>query len=296
MDTVQFGRLLTAMITPFTPDGTVDWPRFDAVLEHLIDQGSDSVVIAGTTGESPTLSQEEKLQLFKRAVEQAQGRVKVIAGTGSNHTASTQAFTQRAEETGVDGVMLVVPYYNRPTQEGLYQHFRMVAASTSLPVMLYNVPGRTAVHMDVETMARLTHDVPNITAIKESSGRLVDVMKLATRKREGVALYSGMDELVVPYLASGADGVVSVASHVAGLDMKRMMEAYVKGEVKEATRIQQRLVPLVEALFMTSSPAPLKYALSRLGVCEEHVRLPIIPLSDMEKKWVDSILDSFVPA
>ncbi|WP_309861252.1 4-hydroxy-tetrahydrodipicolinate synthase [Desmospora profundinema] len=296
MDTVQFGRLLTAMITPFTSDGTVDWLRFDAVLEHLINQGSESVVIAGTTGESPTLSQDEKLQLFKRAVERAQGRVKVIAGTGSNQTAAAQELTQKAEATGVDGVMLVVPYYNRPTQEGLYQHFRAVAETTSLPVMLYNVPGRTAVHMDVETMARLTHDVLNITAVKESSGRLVDVMKLAARKREDVALYSGMDELVVPYLASGADGVVSVASHVAGLEMKRMMEAYFNGETNEATAIQQKLLPLVEALFMTSSPAPLKYMLARMGICEEHVRLPIIPLSDMEKKWVDSILDSSVPA
>ncbi|MDR6224232.1 4-hydroxy-tetrahydrodipicolinate synthase [Desmospora profundinema] len=293
---MQFGRLLTAMITPFTSDGTVDWLRFDAVLEHLINQGSESVVIAGTTGESPTLSQDEKLQLFKRAVERAQGRVKVIAGTGSNQTAAAQELTQKAEATGVDGVMLVVPYYNRPTQEGLYQHFRAVAETTSLPVMLYNVPGRTAVHMDVETMARLTHDVLNITAVKESSGRLVDVMKLAARKREDVALYSGMDELVVPYLASGADGVVSVASHVAGLEMKRMMEAYFNGETNEATAIQQKLLPLVEALFMTSSPAPLKYMLARMGICEEHVRLPIIPLSDMEKKWVDSILDSSVPA
>lgn len=291
---MQFGRLLTAMITPFTSDGTVDWSRFDTVLEHLINNGSDTVVVAGTTGESPTLAHAEKLQLFKRAVERAQGRVKVIAGTGSNDTAASQELTQEAEATGVDGVMLVVPYYNKPTQEGLYQHFRAVAATTSLPVMLYNVPGRTVVHMETDTMVRLTHDVPNITSIKESSGRLVDVMKLAAYKRKDVVLYSGMDELVVPYLASGADGVVSVASHVAGLNMKQMIEAFVNGETETATSIQQRLLPLVEALFMTSSPAPLKYALSRMGLCEENVRLPLLPLSETEKKQVDSILQGFV--
>ncbi|PTM58945.1 4-hydroxy-tetrahydrodipicolinate synthase [Desmospora activa DSM 45169] len=293
---MQFGRLLTAMITPFTSDGTVDWPRFDAVLEHLINHGSDSVVIAGTTGESPTLAHDEKLQLFKRAVQRAQGRVKVIAGTGSNDTIASQKLTQEAEAIGVNGVMLVVPYYNKPTQEGLYQHFRKVAGATSLPVMLYNVPGRTALHMDVDTMVRLTHDVPNITSIKESSGRLVDVMKLAAHKREDVELYSGMDELIIPYLASGADGVVSVASHVAGLDMKQMIEAFINGEIKTATAMQQRLIPLVEALFMTSSPAPLKYALSRMGLCEESVRQPILPLSDAEKKEMDSILQGFVLA
>ncbi|SMO54251.1 4-hydroxy-tetrahydrodipicolinate synthase [Melghirimyces algeriensis] len=289
---MYFGRLLTAMITPMTECGAIDWPRVDSVIEHLIQNGTESIVVAGTTGESPTLSHEEKLELFRYTVRQAKGRVKVIAGTGSNNTDVSRQLTREAEEIGVDGVMLVVPYYNKPTQEGLYQHFKTVALSTSLPVMLYNIPGRSAVNMNADTMVRLTHDVENISAIKESSGDLVQVMELVDRKRKDVAVYSGMDELVVPYLSAGSIGVVSVASHVIGREMKEMIEAFVHGNVDEAGKLQRRFIPLIQALFMTSSPAPLKNALAAMEICEEHVRLPIVPLNQAEKTYLQTILQS----
>lgn len=290
MDTVEFGRLLTAMITPMTNSGTIDWPSVDSVLEHLIGAGTDSIVVAGTTGESPTLTHGEKLELIRYVVQKAEGRVRVIAGSGSNDTASSAQLTQEAEEAGADGVMLVVPYYNKPTQEGLYQHFKTVAQSTSLPVMLYNIPGRSGVNMSVDTMVRLTHDVDNITSIKESSGDLVQVMELVERKREDVAVYSGMDELTVPYLSAGGAGVVSVASHVVGEEMKEMVDSFLRGNVDRAGQIQRRLVPLIQALFMTSSPAPLKYALSLMKICGDSVRLPLVSLKPSEKDHMHSLL------
>ncbi|GGA34527.1 4-hydroxy-tetrahydrodipicolinate synthase [Kroppenstedtia guangzhouensis] len=287
---MEFGRLLTAMITPMTNSGTIDWPSVDSVLEHLIGAGTDSIVVAGTTGESPTLTHGEKLELIRYVVQKADGRVRVIAGSGSNDTASSAQLTQEAEEAGADGVMLVVPYYNKPTQEGLYQHFKTVAQSTSLPVMLYNIPGRSAVNMSVDTMVRLTHDVDNITSIKESSGDLVQVMELVERKREDVAVYSGMDELTVPYLSAGGAGVVSVASHVVGEEMKEMVDSFLRGNVDRAGQIQRRLVPLIQALFMTSSPAPLKYALSLMKICGDSVRLPLVSLKPSEKDHMHSLL------
>ncbi|MGF7087421.1 4-hydroxy-tetrahydrodipicolinate synthase [Kroppenstedtia sanguinis] len=290
MDTVEFGRLLTAMITPMTDSGAIDWPSVDSVVEHLIETGTDSLVVAGTTGESPTLTHEEKLELIRHVVRQVDGRAGVIAGSGSNDTASSIQLTQEAEKTGADGVMLVVPYYNKPTQEGLYQHFKTVAQSTSLPVMLYNIPGRSVVNMSVDTMVRLTRDVENITSIKESSGDLVQVMELVEGKREDVAVYSGMDELTVPYLSVGGAGIVSVASHVAGEEMKQMVESFFQGNVDRAGQIQRRLIPLVRGLFMTSSPAPLKYALSLMKVCGDSVRLPIVPLNPSEKDHMRSLL------
>ena len=290
MDTVEFGRLLTAMITPMTDSGAIDWPSVDSVVEHLIESGTDSLVVAGTTGESPTLTHEEKLELIRHVVRQVDGRAGVIAGSGSNDTASSIQLTQEAEKTGADGVMLVVPYYNKPTQEGLYQHFKTVAQSTSLPVMLYNIPGRSVVNMSVDTMVRLTRDVENITSIKESSGDLVQVMELVEGKREDVAVYSGMDELTVPYLSVGGAGIVSVASHVAGEEMKQMVESFFQGNVDRAGQIQRRLIPLVRGLFMTSSPAPLKYALSLMKVCGDSVRLPIVPLNPSEKDHMRSLL------
>lgn len=287
---MEFGRLLTAMITPMTNSGTIDWPSVDSVLEHLIGAGTDSIVVAGTTGESPTLTHGEKLELIRYVVQKAEGRVRVIAGSGSNDTASSAQLTQEAEEAGADGVMLVVPYYNKPTQEGLYQHFKTVAQSTSLPVMLYNIPGRSGVNMSVDTMVRLTHDVDNITSIKESSGDLVQVMELVERKREDVAVYSGMDELTVPYLSAGGAGVVSVASHVVGEEMKEMVDSFLRGNVDRAGQIQRRLVPLIQALFMTSSPAPLKYALSLMKICGDSVRLPLVSLKPSEKDHMHSLL------
>ncbi|WP_188648614.1 4-hydroxy-tetrahydrodipicolinate synthase [Marinithermofilum abyssi] len=291
MDAVYFGRLLTAMITPFTTDGAIDWPRVKDTMEHLIQTGTETLVVAGTTGESPTLSHEEKVELFRFCADEAKGRVKVIAGTGSNNTAASIELTKEAESTGVDGVMVVAPYYNKPSQEGMIQHFKAVAGATNLPVMVYNVPHRTGVNMATETMLRLAHEVENITSIKEASGDLVQAAQLISRKPEDVAVYSGVDELFIPYLSVGADGIVSVASHLLGSEMKEMMNAFFAGDVKKAAEMQQTYNPLMQAMFMTSSPAPLKYAMALKGICEEHVRLPVIPLNDQQKDIVSTLLE-----
>ena len=292
---MNFGRLATAMITPFTPEGTIDWPRVSSMIEYLIQQGNDAIVVAGTTGESPTLTNEEKVELYTYAVREAAGRVHVIAGTGGNNTEAAIQLTKQAEEAGVDGVMLVAPFYNKPSQEGLYQHFKKIAEATSLPVMLYNIPGRSAVNITVDTMVRLT-EIDNIVAIKEASGDLVQVTELAARKPEHVRIYSGNDELLVPTMAVGGYGVVSVASQLISPEMKKMMEAFVAGDVTTATQMHQRYLPLVKALFITSSPAPLKYALSKRGVCEPTLRLPLVPPTEEEKKVIDKLVEELVPA
>ncbi|SFS59938.1 4-hydroxy-tetrahydrodipicolinate synthase [Marininema halotolerans] len=288
---MTFGRIMTAMITPMHQTGDIDWNGVEAVLEHLVATGTEGIVVSGTTGESPTLTQEEKVQLFTYVVERVKGRVNVIAGTGSNDTRSSMELTKRAADCGVDGIMLVAPYYNKPTQEGLFQHFSTIAKTTTLPIMVYNVPGRTSVNMSADTMVRLSSEVDNIQAIKEASGNLVQVMDVISNKPENVVVHSGVDELNLPYLSVGGDGVVSVASHLVGMEMKEMLEAFDRGEIAHAAEIQRKHLPLIRALFMTSSPAPLKYAMNRLGICEEHVRMPVIPLSAEEKLVMDRLLD-----
>lgn len=286
---MQFGRLLTAMITPFTPDGAIDWRQVTEIVEHLIRTGSETLVVAGTTGESPTLSHEEKLELFSRVSRQADGRVKVIAGTGSNNTEASIRLTKEAEEIGVDGVMLVGPYYNKPSQEGLFRHFQAIAQSTSLPVMIYNIPGRTGKNISVDTLIRLT-ELDNVVAIKEASGNLTQVTELASRVPERVAVYSGDDKLLLPILAVGGDGVVSVAGHLVGPQLKEMMEAFFAGDVRRATQIHQRYAPLFEGLFITSNPVPVKYAMHLKGLCEPTVRLPLVPPTEEEQRQIKNLL------
>lgn len=289
---MNFGRLITAMCTPFTPEKEIDWKSLEKLIEHLIETGSDGIVVAGTTAESPTLTKEEKLELFRFVKKQVEGRVKVIAGTGSNNTMETVAFTQKASETGVDGVMVVAPYYNKPSQEGLYQHFRTVAEATDLPVMVYNVPGRTSSNLLPATAARLAK-IPNVVAFKEASGDVSQVSELVGLVDDSIAVYSGDDGLTLPILSVGGVGVVSVASHVIGNQMKEMMDAFFAGEVEKAAKLHRKYQPVFEGLFMTSSPVPLKYALSEMGITPATVRLPLVELSEEEKekaaewmKWI----------
>jgi 4-hydroxy-tetrahydrodipicolinate synthase len=289
MTDVQFGRLVTAMITPFTPDGAIDWRRVTELVEHLIRTGTETLVVAGTTGESPTLTHEEKLELFSRVSRQADGRVKVIAGTGSNNTEASIRLTKEAEEAGVDGVMLVGPYYNKPSQEGLFRHFQAIAEATSLPVMLYNVPGRTGMNISVDTMVRLT-ELDNVVAIKEASGDLSQVTELASRVPERVAVYSGDDKLLLPILAVGGVGVVSVASHLVGPRLREMMDAFFAGDVRRAAQIHQRYNPLFEGLFITSNPVPVKYAMHLKGLCEPTVRLPLVPPTEAQQSQIKELL------
>lgn len=286
---MQFGRLLTAMITPFTRDGEIDWPQVANLVEHLIRTGTETLVVAGTTGESPTLRHEEKLELFRRVTRQADGRVKVIAGTGSNNTEASIRLTKEAEEAGVDGIMLVGPYYNKPSQEGLFRHFQAIAEATSLPVMLYNVPGRTGMNISVDTMVRLT-ELDNVVAIKEASGNLTQVTELVSRVPEKVAVYSGDDKLLLPILAVGGVGVVSVASHLVGPQLKEMMDAFFSGDVTRAARLHQRYSPLFEGLFITSNPVPVKYAVHLKGLCEPTVRLPLVPPTEEERRHIENLI------
>ncbi|MBC7345164.1 MAG: 4-hydroxy-tetrahydrodipicolinate synthase, partial [Clostridia bacterium] len=254
---MDFGRVITAMVTPFREDMSLDLEAARRLAAHLATTGSDGIVVAGTTGESPVLSREEKVELFRAVKDAVGGRVKVIAGTGSNDTRGSIELTREAERVGVDGVMLVVPYYNRPSQQGLYEHFRAIATSTSLPVMLYNVPSRTGRNLEPDTVVRLS-ELTNVVALKEAAGDMDQVSKLkASLKREFV-IYSGDDSLTLPMLALGCRGVVSVASHLVGTRIKDMILAYEQGDGGRALDIHLSLFPLFKALFVTTNPVPVK--------------------------------------
>lgn len=279
---LNWGQVITAMATPFTSAGEVDFSRAGWLAERLVENGSDGLVVAGTTGESPTLSKEEKLRLFATVVERVGGRAAVIAGTGGNNTAESVALTQAAEKTGVDGILLVNPYYNKPSQEGLYQHFATVARSTSLPVMLYNIPGRTAVNCLPETIAQLASDVANIVAVKEASGDLAQIAEVRRRAPSDFAVYSGDDALTLPVLAVGGVGVVSVASHLVGREIAEMIGHFAAGRVKEAQALHLKLLPLFKALFILPNPVPLKAALAAIGWPVGGVRLPLVEAGPKE--------------
>lgn len=287
---MNFGKVLTAMVTPFNDENELDLNRTEKLVEHLLENGSDGLVVAGTTGESPTLSYDEKKQLFSKVVDVVNGRVPVIAGTGSNHTNGSISITKMAEETGVDGIMLVSPYYNKPDQRGLYAHFKTVAESTKLPVMLYNIPGRSAVNMDVETIVKLS-EVPNIVAVKEASGDLDAMAEIIESTPEDFDLYSGDDGLTLPVMAIGGTGIVSVASHVIGNEMQEMLKLFESGRIQEAAKLHRKLLPVMKGMFMAPSPSPVKAALNLKGIETGGVRLPLLPLKDEQKNQIKSLLE-----
>ena len=288
---MNFGQVLTAMVTPFDQNGEIDFNATKTLVEHLITNGTDGLVVAGTTGESPTLTTEEKIELFKCVVEAAAGRVHVIAGTGSNNTQASISLTKLAEETGVDGIMLVAPYYNKPSQEGLYQHFKTIAQSTSLPVMLYNIPGRSVVNISVETIVRLS-EIPNVVSIKEASGNLDAMAEIISKTPSDFTLYSGDDGLTIPVLAIGGAGVISVASHIIGNDMQEMINAFKNGDVQKAAATHRNLLPIMRALFIAPSPSPVKAALNLNGIQVGGVRLPMVPLSNKEQSALEEVLQA----
>lgn len=285
----DFGRVLTAMITPFSKDMSVDYNVVRKLARHLAQSGSDGLVVCGTTGESPTLTREEKMELFRVVVEEVGGQSVVIAGTGSYSTASSIELTQAAEKVGVDGVMLVCPYYNKPSQEGLYQHFKAVASSTNLPVMLYNIPGRTGVNMLPSTVARLA-EIPNIIAIKEAAGSIDQVSELLRLLPDRFSVYSGDDSFTLPMLALGAKGVVSVASHVVGTRIRDMINAYTSGNTTLAAEIHMELFPVFKGLFITSNPVPVKTAMNLLGWQTGVPRLPLVEATAAEKQNLKAML------
>ncbi|MEW4289086.1 4-hydroxy-tetrahydrodipicolinate synthase [Rossellomorea marisflavi] len=286
---VNFGRVSTAMVTPFDRKGNIDFNKTTQLINYLIEHGTDSLVIAGTTGESPTLTKEEKLALFRHAVKIADGRIPVIAGTGSNNTKESIDLSKKAEAIGVDAIMLVAPYYSKPSQEGMFLHFKEVADAVTLPVMLYNVPGRSAVTISPDTIIRLS-EVPNIMSVKEASGDLGAMTKIIASTADDFLVYCGDDGLTLPALSIGADGIVSVASHIIGKEMQQMTEAHLSGDTSRAAKLHQELLPLMEGLFATPSPGPVKTALQLKGLDVGSVRLPLIPLTEDERKSLSKLL------
>ena len=290
-----FGRVITAMITPFAADGSVDLPMAAKLASHLVDHGSDGLVICGTTGESPTLSWDEQHQLFSAVKESVGDRAKVLAGTGSNCTAEAVEAIGEAAALGADGALVVVPYYNKPPQEGLEAHFRAVAqAAPQTPLMLYNIPGRTGCSLNPETAARLM-DLPNVVSFKAASGTTEEVSALRAVCGERLAIYSGDDALTLPMMAVGAVGVVSVASHVAGDQIQRMVQAFLTGEFSAALAEHEQLLPLCKALFCTTNPIPVKAALELSGWSVGAPRLPLVSASSDVRDRLTSVLAALRP-
>ncbi|SFI24132.1 MULTISPECIES: 4-hydroxy-tetrahydrodipicolinate synthase [unclassified Bacillus (in: firmicutes)] len=287
----DFGTIATAMVTPFDKNGNIDFAKTTKLVNYLIDNGTTAIVVGGTTGESPTLTSEEKVALYRHVVSVVDKRVPVIAGTGSNNTHASVELTKKAEEVGVDAIMLVAPYYNKPSQEGMYQHFKTIAESTKLPIMLYNVPGRSIVQISVDTVVRLSQ-IPNIVAIKDAGGDVLTMTEIIEKTDDNFAVYSGDDGLTLPAMAIGAKGIVSVASHIIGNEMQDMIAAFQTGDMKTAQTLHQLLVRVTNALFMAPSPTPVKTALQIVGLDVGSVRLPLLPLTEVERTRLLEVIQS----
>jgi 4-hydroxy-tetrahydrodipicolinate synthase len=281
----KLGRLLTAMVTPFDARGKVDYEQARKLALSLLDSGSDGVVVSGTTGESPTLSKQEKLRLFAEVKSAVGDRGTVVAGTGNYDTRQSQEFTKEAEKTGVEACLLVVPYYNRPTQQGLLEHFKAIAQSTALPCIIYNVPSRTVTNLAADTLIKLSQ-IGNIVGVKEASGNLGQIAEIIQGTREDFLVYSGNDSDTFSILALGGYGVISVASHLIGVQIKDMIEKFLGGKLQEAARIHRHLLPLVDALFIVPNPMPVKWALNYVGF---PVGKPRLPLVEPDEKSADLI-------
>lgn len=294
MKNPYFGRLLTAMVTPFNADGSVNYEKAADLAEWLINNGSDGLVVAGSTGEAATMSAEEKLELFRVVVNRINKRVPVIAGTGSNNTADSVKMTKMAEAMGVDGALIVGPYYNKPTQEGFYQHFAAVAQSTGLPIIVYNVPGRTASNISPAIVARLAADFENIVAIKEAAGNIAQVAELYSVLPEEFTIYSGDDGLIIPFMSVGATGLISVLSNIGGGILQDVMQAYEDGRVREAAKLNARMVPLANAMFIETNPIPVKAAVTLVtGIDAGQPRLPLTPMEPANKAKMVAVLQEY---
>ncbi len=284
----KIGRLLTAMVTPFNEAGKVDYEQARKLALALLNSGSEGVVLVGTTGESPTLIRAEELRLFAEVKSAVGKRGSVIAGTGSNSTAEALATTNEAERIGVDACLLVVPYYNKPTQDGLYQHFKVIAESTSLPCILYNVPSRTVANLSADTVTKLSH-IDNIIGIKEASGNLEQISRIISNTSDDFLVWSGNDSDTLPILALGGYGVVSVAANLVGNQIRAMIDSLTNGKIDEAASIHRHLLPLINALFIVGNPMPLKYALNYIGF---NVGKPRLPLTEPDEKTAAFIRDT----
>jgi 4-hydroxy-tetrahydrodipicolinate synthase len=288
----ELGRLITAMVTPFNAKGEVDHKQAQKLARALISSGSDGLVVTGTTGERPTLTDEEQLKLFATVREAIGKKGTIIAGTGGNCTRESIAMTGKAERLGVDGALLIVPYYNKPTQEGMYQHFKAIAESTKLPCILYNVPARTVTNLAPETVIRLS-EVKNIVGVKEASGNLEQIGKIIHGSKKGFLVWSGNDSDTFPVMAMGGYGIISVASHLVGKQIQQMIQLTLKGKTKEAAAIHLDLLPLINALFIVSNPIPVKYALNQVGFRVGKPRLPLTEPDDKSKAVIEAALKNY---
>ena len=281
----------TALVTPFTASGAVDEERMSALVDYQIENGVRLLVPCGTTGESATMTEEEDERVIKLTIEKARGRARVIAGTGSNATAAARQYSQRAATLGADAVLVVAPFYNKPTQEGLYAHFRAVAEAVSgLPVVIYNVPGRTSSNISAQTTLRLARDCENIVAVKEASGNLTQIMEILRERPEGFHVLSGDDAITLPMIALGGEGLISVASNEAPELMSRMVDLALAGKWNEARELHYKLLPLMEANFIESSPGPVKAAMAMMGLLEENFRLPLVPVQEKTRARLREVI------
>lgn len=288
------GEIITAMITPMDENRKIDYKALEKLVEHLIVTGTESLLVAGTTGESPTLTHDEEVELFNFVKKAANGRAKLIMGAGSNCTETAVMATKNAEQCGADAILSVVPYYNKPSQKGLVEHFSTVAKSTQLPILLYNIPGRTGITMKPETIAQLAIENKNIFAVKQS---LADMDVITETRRlcpEDFVIYSGDDSLTLPMVSVGAHGVISVASHIIGRQMHDMLNLYKGGNVSEATKMHLKLYPLFKKIFMAPNPVPVKECLKQMGIVENYVRRPLVELDEEEKTELYSVLKQYI--
>ena len=286
-----FGRLLTAMVTPFNADGSINYEAGADFADWLLANGSDGLVVEGSTGEAATMDMDEKVKFMQTIVARVNGRAKIVAGAGTNCTASTIDLVKKMEACGVDGVLVVGPYYNKPTQEGYYQHFAAVAKATKLPIIVYNVPGRTGGNIAPETVARLAADFSNIVAIKEAAGNVAQTAELYRVLAEDFSIYSGDDGLILPFLSVGACGLISVLANVNGNILQQLMQAYSEGRVKDAADLNKVMVPLAKAMFIESNPIPIKAAVTKVtGIEPGAPRLPLTPISAAAEAKLDAAL------
>ena len=291
MNKPYFGRLLTAMVTPFNADGSINYAAGADFADWLLANGSDGLVVEGSTGEAATMDMDEKIKFMQTIVARVNGRAKIVAGAGTNCTASTIDLVKKMEACGVDGVLVVGPYYNKPTQEGYYQHFAAVAKATKLPIIVYNVPGRTGGNIAPETVARLAADFSNIVAIKEAAGNVAQTAELYRVLPEDFSIYSGDDGLILPFLSVGACGLISVLANVNGNILQQLMRAYSEGRVKDAADLNKVMVPLAKAMFIESNPIPIKAAVTKVtGIEAGAPRLPLTPISAAAEAKLDAAL------
>lgn len=291
-----FGRVLTAMITSFNNDGSLNIENSVAIANHLLDNGSDGLVVCGTTGENPSMSKEDKLALFKAIATECGHKGSIIANVGSNDTKFSVEFVKEVSKIdGIDGLLVVVPYYNKPNQQGQYLHFKAIAEATTLPIMVYNVPSRVGTGIFPTTLAQLHNEYPHVCAIKEASGNLMIASEIKRlMPGEDFMVYSGDDGLTLPMLSVGACGVVSVVSHIAGKDMNNMIQAYESGNNHEALRVHQSLADIIKAMFITTNPIPVKYAARKIGLPAGVFNLPMCEPTTDEAAYIDKALAEYI--